>query len=401
MAKILADTPELEKIVTKLAGTVENSGGWLNPDLMMVARDGQLSIEAENVDHGSKIIKITKGMLIPMDKINLTIKDGVFNVDIPHPEQWTSVEREVTDITFEMFNISKKAEFQKESNFWVGMQDHTDTLDLLMKGRTQGDRLKKMIRQTKNKFMDFDLDHFICDDFVKSRVLGHKNHETGMINQVIMTIIDFLNHHAGGAYFNSNETGISVVCSQPVGGSKECFAHYRPLDAFDSMLHYGFVDTSPAYVRSIPLDLTVPGMGKIAVKSRSDLLNKNKLAKPIKDLSFFIPIINKNYDIVIASHLYIPGPKAPNALRRVLGVLVGRLSNHKIREEDGLKIIEKLERDVLEQNLAFYEELLSHLNQKPEALEKSMILRQVKLMTETQLENIKAYKCMDETRFVA
>lgn len=396
MVKIVADTPDLENIIRLLTKTVTDNGGWLNDNLIIVARDRELSIQAKAIERGAPLIKITREMLIPMNKIELSIKNDAFHWHIPKPDMWDPVERAVTDITFEMFNLGNKAKFHKDNNFWLQMSNHIDTLDIMMAARTQGPKLKKMMAITRNKFVDTDINAYLCDDFIKSRVLGVKAPKTNITTHAIMTIIDFMNHHSNGAPFGTHDEGVSVACAQPLENSQECFAYYRPMDPFDTLTHYGFVDQSPNFVRSIPVTIQIPKLGRIAIKSRGDLLNQKKLAKQVQDLGFFMPVIEKTYDIVSASHIYIPGDSAPHALRRVLGVLIGRLARKNMSREDCMVILRDVERQIIEENKQFYENLLVHLDQKTEDLKTCSMLRNVKTMANLQLNNIKNYKCLDE-----
>ena len=394
MVKIEADSADIENILKKLVKTVTENGGYLNPALSMVARDGHLSIEAENIEAGEDLIQITEDMLIPMNKIDLRAKGGQFDLHLEKPESWSSVQRAVTDITFEMFNMNNKVDLQREASFWVNMAPYPDILKRLMEGRTRGDKIKTMLSATLDQFKDFDLERYLCKEFVKSRVLGFKSEKTGLHTNVIMTVIDFLNHHMNGACFRAHDRGVNVGCAQPIEGRRECFAFYRPLDPFDSLLNYGFVDKSSSFIRSIPMILETE-FGRLDIRARGDLLNTKKLAEPVKDLRFFMPVIDKQYDIVSASHLYVPGPRAPHALRRVLGVLIGRLAGPSVSQERGMRVLEALEREVIERNRAFYDDLLKDLNAMDQDCAQSMMLRNVKDMVEAQQENLNNYLCFE------
>lgn len=402
MVNVVADDAGIEAILNRLVDSVVNNGGEIHPNISLVAQDGHQSILAhDNIPAGYPILRITKDMVIPMDEIELKAVNDQFSITFKSPDQASPVQRQVTETTFELFNYMGKFAYHKTENFWLRMQPHLEILDSILAGRTASEDTKKMRAHVQNNFTALDLDQYICDDFVKSRVLTFKSSKTGTAKRGIMTIIDFLNHHPGGAHYQTlgastgEFAGVSITCSQPVAGNPECFAFYRALDAMDTFMNYGFVDTSPTFVRSVPIEIPVPDFGKIVVESRNDTVNKSVMAREVQDLGFFIPVIKKDDDVLTASHLLIPGPSAPRALRRVLGMLIVSLAGNPVETDRILPIIRQAEKEIIEKNRSFYQGLLSESESALENYQGDETLSFIQEMARTQLANLDKYKCLD------
>jgi hypothetical protein len=83
--------------------------------------------------------------------------------------------------------------------------------------------------------------------------------------QVLMPLIDMLNHHPQGAPFQVDDSRLSVRVAQPTGDG-ECFAAYGGRrDVLDLALHYGYLDTATPFAFSAPVSVEVEGLCHIRV----------------------------------------------------------------------------------------------------------------------------------------
>lgn len=83
--------------------------------------------------------------------------------------------------------------------------------------------------------------------------------------QVLMPLIDMLNHHPRGAPFQLDDSRLSVRVAQPIGDG-ECFAAYGGRrDVLDLALHYGYLDMATPFAFSAPVNVEVEGLCHIRV----------------------------------------------------------------------------------------------------------------------------------------
>ncbi len=83
--------------------------------------------------------------------------------------------------------------------------------------------------------------------------------------QVLLPLIDLLNHHHRGTPFRISDRAMRIKAAQ--AGGLECFAHYgNRRDVLDLALHYGHCDHSTPFAHSAPLQITVEGVGSICVE---------------------------------------------------------------------------------------------------------------------------------------
>jgi len=184
-----------------------------------------------------------------------------------------------------------------------------------------------------------------------------------------MPIIDFVNHHPDGSNFglsdNEKKTGkarfVSIMDARPVPNSNECYAYYNQMDTLDAFVNYGFPDSNANFVRSMPLNIDLGEAGSLAVQSASYGMIKQRLHKSVAGLRPYIPttLRNDNEGIEV-SHLAIPVTEdAPNALRRVLRMLISNRSARIFNTEQVWEYVVAAEKTIVESNIDFYKNLIA------------------------------------------
>ena len=176
-----------------------------------------------------------------------------------------------------------------------------------------------------------------------------------------MPVIDSLNHHPMGANFNpvreGGTKGLAVNMRRPLAGSTECFARYGLYDALDTYLHYAYVEPNAPFLRSVPCDLEVSGLGRITVRSAAGAKYDGPLAKEIQNLRIFMPRVTPEApDQISVSHLIVPWPGRKFALRRVLTEIM-KLFDPTQNDDLLIRRVGAAERDLLTQNIAYYQDL--------------------------------------------
>ena len=106
-----------------------------------------------------------------------------------------------------------------------------------------------------------------AERFLATRSFGWKAEpENGPRRQVLMPLIDLLNHHHHGAPYRIEAGAMRMATAQPES-SGECFAHYgHRRDGLDLALHYGHADPSTPFAHCAPLQISVEGVGLIQVE---------------------------------------------------------------------------------------------------------------------------------------
>ena len=212
-----------------------------------------------------------------------------------------------------------------------------------------------------------------------------------------MPIVELFNHHWSGSRFNVaykiRPGDLTVINCQPVPESNECYAFYSPMDSFDSLLRYDFIDEHTPIIHSVPLELKAPDDRKIVIRGILGAMNKGKIKEGLEDLAMYMPHMHLNEDgtILEASHLAIPIKKSPLALRRVLTVLFKKLIKETPEEASYNKWIEEAEHLILEKNTIYYKELLKDVEQTITKQGTSIILEQLTHLCELQLSKLAQY----------
>jgi len=98
--------------------------------------------------------------------------------------------------------------------------------------------------------------------------------------QVLMPLIDLLNHHHRGAPYRI-DAGVMVIDTAQAAADGECFAHYgHRRDALDLALQYGYVDASTPFAHSAPLTIELEGVGYLRVEQQQQRKPMHPLDPP-------------------------------------------------------------------------------------------------------------------------
>ena len=401
MVHIHADTPDIQNILKDMTQIVQNNGGKLNEHIAITCEDGELSLEFDGpAKQNEKIIEIPDKLLIPIKHLHASLKDNQFAIN-PNTEKLSTAQISLAEHIITLYNYSGKAKWQRDNCPWITLRPYKDIIQLLFKGRSKSD-----LKDTHIAFLQQDKDaqeedDFICDSFLRTRVIGHRQSSEDKAEQKIMPIVDFMNHHLDGCPFNfaADKDGTNmlyILNKQPLAHSREFFAFYNRLDAFDSYLSYYFIDQTPHFVRSIPTTLQIDDIGTIDIKTKAGVLKLNDLPEQLKDLRGFMPQLHKNKDgHMVISHLMITNHPSPHAMRRILRVLIGNLSGWTLSHNKLCKIIAKAERDIINQNIAYYKDLLQCIAQY-QATDHQIALAPLKDLCNLQITKLYRYHFDDQ-----
>jgi hypothetical protein len=243
------------------------------------------------------------------------------------------------------------------------------------------------------------MDQEIIKSFFGSRVCNYEN-QHGVNKEVLMPIIDCINHHYSSPGFgkikseNIERCGMFIYNSKPIPSSNECFVSYNTdNDALGLYLAYGFVDTTTVLVRSIPLQIDIAGLGRINIRREvAPQISPDKIPPEAKDLIYYFPHIKRiNTNTLELSHLIIPPENAPFALRRILAILI-RILAPAADNNHLSNLVYQAEAQVLQQNNNFYTQLEILLGIEPQGTISPQVSDALLLLSKVQKDKLSSYK---------
>jgi len=371
--KIVTDNKAIQRELASLGKCMQDNGTWIHPDITIAyTEETGLSIQMERTSNPRDfIIKVPVEQLVPYELLNMAVKGNDFVID-PDKDKLSPVQIDLAERMIEIYNLTNKVEFHKSENAWILFREAPELLDLLLEAFSWSPSIEYYSNFLHGLEDAASMDQFILDSFSSSRFLGQKIHGSEKTVQVIMPIIDFLNHDYRGSGFASptnpeEKQWIGVTCAQPFISRNECYASYGTNDALNSFLIYGFIDATAPYVRSIPLEIPIGDLGKITVYSLN-MKSKSSPSEQLQDLHQFMPKIKKDKDgAVHLSHLFVTVPPFPRALRRILRHVIVTFCGHSVSEDFILEQTRAAERLVVGKNVAFYKEILKKIDQNKTA----------------------------------
>jgi hypothetical protein len=265
----------------------------------------------------------------------------------------------------------------------------------LLASRTTTDFLQGRFDFLHDESTAKKLGEFICESFIGSRAILQEYEGYAEPVPVYMPIIDCLNHDSRafdflGSAASDSRSFLQIANFQSADGGDQCFVSYGNYDRIDAFLNYGFILRKTFFVRSVPLEFEIEGVGKIIVNSLPGFQNKNRLHQELEDIRNFVPVGNTDTDgNMVLSHLLIPGPDRPFALHRVLMAVIGAYAGQNTPKEQVMAEVRNAERIILRENIAFYEDLLGNLADKTSGPER--LHQQICQIAELQLEHLRGY----------
>ncbi len=389
---IESDNKELEESLKRLAKLVRDAGGYIGDGLRIKAENGDLSVLSD-LDAGvtNELVAVPRPALIPIDDFHLTAKDDEF-VYSGEKQEYPQITVDLLKTMLEIYNLTGKLKSHRQSSTWVSLANDQETLSKLCAARSEAPAImdNMMMLAAKNPA------GFVLKSYLKTRTLAFRPTAEADAFRVLMPIIDFANHHPRARVFGNKSLHIegrtvTLESCKPVEGSSQSYARYGVFDAYDMFLNYGYVERGALFARSIPLKIRLGDYGEIDVASKVGLIHKGKLPEGQTDLRAFMPtFLEKRHGFLKLSHLFVPGPPSPYALRRILKICLLEmglgLDDSKMKQ-----LLAQAETFVTEENLKFYKALKEYLDLKypPEA---SYVIMSAREACKVQMDIIEFHK---------
>lgn len=428
MIKIEADNNAIEKNLQTLVQTVIDNGAELDPHMMIKCQDGAMSVFYNGLSSPRKaLINLPTDILLSTEKMNLSVKGDTLSM-APDSGALNDVQLKLAELKVELYNLTDKIASHRQYSPWFFFRDEPEALEfLLSKTRTLHEPQAEKLAFTKNgPKPGEDEDQILCDSYIKTRPIGYKettsdrNEQPSKADKAadntqkskihfdarIMPVVDLINHHYTGAPFhfaknklqgakNTSRESLVVANHQPLLENRECFAMYNQMDSLDSWLNYEFPDPHVPMVRAARTEIDIPKTGKLIINAYHSQWRKGALPQKVAGLQLFIPHTLKNQEgLMEVSHLLIPVIYSPQALRRVIRLMISNMTPHALSPDEIWEATLMAEEQVVKNTIGAYEDVVTKANEKcqgqisPEA---HHCWQQTKMLAELQLTKLYKY----------
>ncbi|MHA1544134.1 MAG: hypothetical protein ACTSU8_03265 [Alphaproteobacteria bacterium] len=388
MLRFECDNPELTKALARLGTDVSKAGAYFSENLVLKAMDGDFSFTSTVPGSEPELLmSIPEKAFIPYDGVEFKL-NGNDLVIASGAEKLPSDVRERLETMVLIYNLTKKIEKYKESSPRVAFKDDPEMLERLTAARA-GTRIAENVLEILNAK---DQEKIIISSFLKTR-----NFDFGESKKKIIPFIDFTNHNTLAMPFNRKKTEkgdfvMSLRNSKPITEDNQCFARYGKWDACDTYLMFGFSSDTSAFVRSIPMEIPIEGVGVLKVNSKIGGQFGGTLPPEMEDLQKLFPqLLSVTKEGIEVSTLRIPNPRRPVSLKRILASLITQMA-----PDLGLEELEShvtsTEFQVVYGTLQFYTSLLEFFEEKKEKYQSNPAFREAVKMAKIQIHEIEEYQ---------
>lgn len=364
---------EVAKPVRELLRLLSHRGAWFSPDLVVYGHNGDLSIRSvrSHTDRRS-YIRVPLACMPLIEDFAVAFREDSF-VCSPVNEDVANAHRDVMSLMFDVYNETKKAVWWSSFCPFIALQPWADVRSYLVDAKRHVPKVLKL----QNLILANDFSTLMVESFLGARLFnldamylnGSDGTESGQRYPVLLPLIDYFNHSLQAEGFTPHL--LPSPPSMRVFGvpdeTGEIFVRYNLYDPLDTLLFYGFVDVNAPWLASVPLALKLPDGRSLKVLNAGGTAKKN-LSQPVHDLRMYLPMVqHPDAEEILISKLLVPGPAAPRALQRVLAYLLQSLGPG-LKRADLLQWVGRLEKELLERNLQWWEELDRLRRDVPEEL---------------------------------
>jgi hypothetical protein len=256
---VSVDNAECGRLLGEILSLVRRHGGVVHPGAVWRETQGHMTVTCSAGGAGGELplIELPRELLVPVTGAEWAESTERLILRQP-PPGITPLQRALLDLHVDLYNATGKIPWTISHHPRAVVPGHPPLLDAL-----------RDLRPAIYSMADMP-----AEIFLHTRVFGLKPTSDAAAatptkpaakTQVLMPLIDALNHHPQGAPFQVDETGLRVRLAQPLG-TAECFAAYGGRrDVLDLALHYGYADVATPFAFSAPVSVDAPGLGRLAV----------------------------------------------------------------------------------------------------------------------------------------
>jgi hypothetical protein len=350
MVAVDADNRDIRRVLEKLVKLSTSCGGAFSHDTILRCKKGSLSIASRGGDEGV-FIRLPLKSLPRFDHYQFSQQRDEI-VLAGWSEAAAPAHFDMVDALVELYNLCGKMALHRATSAWLFLAEQPELLPLIAEGRDD-----PMVRATTGRLMKGYVGDLALDTFLMTRHIGIDNVSR------LMPVAELVNHSARAHPFylppRSEGGGVAVRRKRfPDRYGDECFVCYGAFDSLDSWLIYNFVEERADFVRSVPVEVALPGIGTIGVHARFGSPVPPGLSAEPEDLQAYLPqVLSKTADRIDISFLLIPA-KRSQVLRRKLLWVIDQLAPGNPQAE---ALAADAEKQILDKNWAYYETLRKRL----------------------------------------
>lgn len=225
------------------------AGGFLHPGALIEERGGQLRVRrTAQVQAGEKLFVLSDAALIPLDGLHLASDAGKIT-GYSGSSTLSTTRRGLLETMVELFNLcGKLGNFPAISGSKIA--SHGNWL--------------AAIAAIKPSYLP-PPDNPV-EGLVRTRRIYNPLADNGFApGHYLMPVMELLNHRSAAPRFILGGGAIAITAWTPED-SDECFASYaEQLDSLDLALHYGHADPTNLLAHSAPIQVYLPGLGRIEI----------------------------------------------------------------------------------------------------------------------------------------
>lgn len=256
---IQADTDECARCLGEILALILAEGGRVHPGARWRESRGHMTLECERLPAAEQptLIEIPRTLLVPVSHAEW--QDDVDRLILRQPPSGLSpAQQHLLALHIELYNAAGKLPWTLSHLPRIALRDVPDIQEAL-----------RALRPRWNPAPEIPARVFMSTRVIGLRPVGKpaagSSDETSRKTQVLMPLIDILNHHPQGSPFIGDEHGMRVRVAQP-GLGLACYANYGGRrDVLDLALQHGYVDFATPFAFSAPVRVEVAGLGCIQV----------------------------------------------------------------------------------------------------------------------------------------
>ena len=398
---------EVEKVLRRLCALCSAEGAYFHPEMKIFEENGSLKVMAPAPTGKQKLMQVPVTCLGAVTDFDLRVEGNHLALH-GHVKGVSKSQVESFELLITIYNLCDKLKWHKKTSPWFALSEHPELLDFLLTARAGA----KKIEDYKELYREKNWDKLLLRSFLGTRGFNLRNDSHKEGRQVLLAMIDFINHHSAAVGFKTGwlapagETAgadrlqrqfVKVHCSQPGTDSaanylNECFVSYCRFDPLDSLLNYGFIDKSSRFFKSVAMEIDLlPGL-RLQIDVRGSGRNQVKITNlqpGLRKLHTFMPaVISSNTQHIKLSHLPLPTQDFPFTPRFILPVLI---KNHTcgFSSKQIIDAVIKAEAEIFARNRQFYQQLCEKVVLAQVADVNNPGLDMIKELAELQLERIK------------
>lgn len=257
--------PEVVRLVTLIADTVEANGGYVHPELVVNHDSGNLWLSLPRAanpfaDQGldrphpeaPPVLVIPNELHIPVTNLDwepsrerLAYRAGT--------EHLTAEQQTILDAMVALFNAVDKVRIVGRAYAQHSLDDDPELLALIREARPGW-----------GSGMEAEA-HSPAHTVMRSRLRSEMGEGDEGPLGFFMPMIDMLNHHPYGSRYERDGKGAWVIRAHHPTASEQLFVRYNKADSFGVALGLGYFEPDTRFVSSVAAEFDLPPVGQVQI----------------------------------------------------------------------------------------------------------------------------------------